>query len=251
MTSLSQSTEPYDVIAVDDGSVPPLDTGGFSVHLIRLDHNQGIVAALNTGLAFALRQGYAYIARIDAGDFADPRRLATQAAYLDRHSECMMTGCDVDVYAGDGEYQFTISPPRQRKALVSALKERSWLLHSTIMFRASVFGEVGLYSNEFEAAEDYEMCLRIAARYPVSVVPERLVSVVFSPTGISLTRRKTQLVSRIRLQLRYFQWGCPRSYSGLFKSLVSLSLPPSFGRWLKRNLIYRRSEPSTIDSPTT
>jgi len=227
MASLAQSTEPCDIVVVDDGSVPPLDTSGFNVHLIRLEHNQGIVAALNTGLEFALRQGYEYIAR------------------------CMMVGCDVDLFAPDGEYLFTIAPPRDGKALAYGLRERSWLLHSTIMFRASVFAEVGLYSDEFKAAEDLELCLRIASKYEISVVPERLVSVVRSATGITSTRRRTQLVSRIRLQLRHFCWSRAESYSGLARSLISLATPGPLRRWLKRNYIYVHIGETTIRNPVS
>jgi glycosyltransferase involved in cell wall biosynthesis len=253
MASLNHSTEPQDIIVVDDGSDPPLNVGEFDVHLIRFSHNMGIVAALNTALEFTLARGYAYIARIDVGDFAHPDRLLKQVRYLDQHPACMMVGCDTDFFTADGRYQFTIAPPRSQKSLASGLRERSWLLHSTIMFRASVFESVGLYTSEFEAAEDHEICLRIAEKHPISVVPERLATVVSSPNGISIRKRRTQLMSRMRIQLRYFRWTCLKSWTGLFKTLVSISLPLSLARWVKRTFIYDRvnepANPLWIDSP--
>jgi glycosyltransferase involved in cell wall biosynthesis len=248
MVSLSHSTESSDIIVVDDGSVPRLDTRGFDVHLIRFPRNQGIVAALNAGLKYALEQGYKYIARIDAGDFADAGRLARQVAYLERNSDCMLVGSDADVFAAGGEYQFTIMPPRDGKALASGLKDRVWLLHSTVVFRASIFAEVGLYSDEFEAAEDYELFLRIARKYPVAVVPHRLVSIVCGVAGISARKRKIQLVSRLRIQLRYFSWTCYQSYTGVLRTVAALMLPVRAKGWLKRNYIYPRIGDPAIGS---
>jgi len=249
MVSLSHSTESCDIVVVDDGSVPPLDTRGFEVHLIRLPRNQGIVAALNAGLKYALERGYEYIARIDAGDFADAGRLARQVAYLEHHPDCMLVGSDADVFDPGGEYQFTIMPPRDGKALASGLRDRVWLLHSTVVFRASVFAKVGLYSDEFEAAEDYELFLRIARKYPVAVVPHRLVSIVCGAAGISARKGRVQLTSRLRIQLKYFSWTCYRSYTGLFRTAAALVLPIRAKGWLKRNYIYPRIGDPTIDSP--
>jgi len=240
MESLSQSKEPFDVVVVDDGSTPALDVSRFRVHLIRLPCNGGPVEAANVGLEWILRQGYDYMARNDAGDLSSSERLARQVTYLDQHPACMLVGSDVDVFNGEGQYQFTLTPPRNGKTLASSLIEHSWLLHSSLMFRASVFAEVGPYSAEFPAAEDHELCLRIGSKYPIAVVPERLVSMICSETGISIMKRRIQLISRLRLQLRYFRWTSPRSYRGIIKCLISLSLPLSFVRWLKRKYIYSR-----------
>ncbi|HVV47384.1 MAG TPA: hypothetical protein VHC72_19370, partial [Bryobacteraceae bacterium] len=192
-------------------------------------------------------QGYEFIARLDAGDLVHEERLARQIAWLDRHPACMLVGCDTDVYNGS-EYQFTITPPRNEKDLAAGLREHSWLLHSTLMFRAAVLAELGLYSEEFEAAEDHEICLRVATRYPIGVVPERLVSTIYTANGITFRKRRIQLISRLRIQSRYFSWASPGSYSGIFKCLVSLSLPASFVRWMKRTFIYRRTGGAAVES---
>jgi hypothetical protein len=44
--------------------------------------------------------------------------------------------------------------------------------------QAAYLEQVCLYSYKFEAAEDYELFLRIGGKYPIAVVPCRLVSVV-------------------------------------------------------------------------
>jgi hypothetical protein len=85
--------------------------------------NRGQIAAAKAGLEYILTQEYEYVARMGAGDFAHQERLA----FLDEHPECMMVGCDSDILNG-GEYEFTLRPPRNEKALASALHEHSWLM---------------------------------------------------------------------------------------------------------------------------
>jgi glycosyltransferase involved in cell wall biosynthesis len=239
LESLSRSSEPCDVVVVDDGSKPPVDVSRYRVHLIRLGKNIGPIPAANTGLRYILTQDYEFVARSDAGDLSAENRLARQIAYMDNHPECMLVGSDTDVFRGD-DYQFTLRPPRDTRRLQSGLREHSWLLHSTLLFRTAVLRELGVYSEKYLAAEDHEICLRIATSHAVGVVPETLVTTIFTAQGITFQKRRVQLISRIRIQLLYFRWTALRSWTGLFKSLLSITLPASFVRWLKRTFLYDR-----------
>lgn len=239
LCSLRNSSISNTVFVVDDGSVPPIqlpmgDTGLEMRHL-RLPSNQGIVAALNAGLTAALAEGYEYIARIDAGDFATPNRLPLQVAWLDEHPRCMLVGCDAEVRTEDGGYCFTIQPPRDPVVLAKALHERAWLLHPSVMFRACVFEEVGLYSGAYEAAEDYDLFLRIAQKHEIGVVPEPLLIYVLRPGSISAQKARIQAISRLRIQVNYFQWWSWVHLYGLLRTCASLLIP----RWAKRSLKMR------------
>lgn len=245
LKSLSCATLQTDIIVVDDGSQPPLLAHGRGITLVRLPDNRGIVAALNAGLDLALRIGYEYVVRIDAGDLAAPDRIIRQITYLDEHPECALVGSDAEVHADDGTWSFTIRPPRDPGDLALALCERVWLLHSTLAFRASVFREVGLYSDEFEAAEDYEILLRIAERHTIGVVPDTLVACTFRQNGISGRKSHAQLISRLRLQIRYFDWHSARSYYGLLRTAALLFLPTSIKLRLKRHFLYAGSAKNT------
>lgn len=240
MESLSRATVQADIIVVDDGSQPPLDAGGRRIILLRLPGNLGIVAALNAGLNLALQEGYDYVVRMDAGDLAAPDRILRQITYLEEHPDCALVGSDAEIRGEGGGWSFTIRPPRNPKDLATALRERVWLLHSTVTYRASVFREVGLYSDEFEAAEDYEILLRIASRHEIGIVPDTLVTCVFRQRGISGRKARTQLVSRFRIQMRYFNWRSLRSYYGLFRTAGVFLLPERVKFALKRHFVYTR-----------
>ncbi|HEX4277451.1 MAG TPA: glycosyltransferase [Bryobacteraceae bacterium] len=245
--SLSRSTVPCTVFVVDDGSNPPLQVRdgypSLRIRLIRLERNQGIVAALNTGLEAAIGAGFKYIARIDAGDYASRDRLEKQIGYLDNHQRCMLVGSDSVVRDEDGAYRFTIQPPRDPETLAKALHERAWLLHPGVMYRAAVFEDVGLYSNEFAAAEDYEMFLRIARGHEVGVVPEPLLEYVMRTRSISARRSRTQAISRLRIQLRYFRWGHWICYYGVLRTISTVVLPERIKQTLKLKFLYRRDRP--------
>jgi glycosyltransferase involved in cell wall biosynthesis len=235
MQSLTASSTHCTVFVVDDGSQPPLEVRAYGstldVVLTRLPQNRGIVAALNAGLSAALDAGFEFIARIDAGDFIHPDRLARQMDYLDTHPRCVMVGSDAEVRDEQGTYCFTIEPPRDPAALAEALHERAWILHPTVMYRTSVLRESGLYSDRFAAAEDYEMFLRISSRHEIGVVPEPLLIYVLRKGSISTSQARAQALSRLRLQLHYFQWTSLISYYGLLRTCGTILMP----RWVKHS----------------
>jgi len=251
LRSLESPGVPLTVFAVDDGSEPPLEVPeetNVRVKLIRLAHNQGIVAALNAGLRAAIEAGCEYIGRIDAGDYAAPGRFSKQAEYLDTHPNCMLVGSDVEVRDETGQYCFTIRPPREPGALANALHERVWLMHPSVMYRAEVFREVGFYSNEFAAAEDYDMFLRIATAHEVGTVPEPLLTYVVRRGSISGRKARVQLVSRLRIQLRYFKWTTWWSYFGVIRTAGTLLMPRALVSSFKLRFLYSRTSNRSVQA---
>jgi len=253
MRSLALSSVPCTVYVVDDGSDPPVQIAHYGpslcVHLLRLPRNRGIVAALNAGLKAVLAEGYEYIARIDAGDYSSPDRLARQIGYLEDHPDCKLVGSDATVRAEDGSYCFTIQPPRNPRVLSRALHERAWLLHPGVMYRASVFWEVGLYTDTYRAAEDYEMFLRIAARHEVGVVPEPLLTYILRRGSISGRNARVQAISRLRVQFRYFRWSCWVSYYGVLCTIGTLLMPRWAKNRVKTRFLYSQAPPRPVKPP--
>jgi Glycosyl transferase family 2 len=69
LASLAHDGERFDVVAVDDGSEPPITAPPdlpFSLTLLRCEQNGGITRALNAGLKRILADGYTYVARLRA-----------------------------------------------------------------------------------------------------------------------------------------------------------------------------------------
>ena len=71
----------------------------------------------------------------------------------------------------------------------------------------------------------------------LSNLSEVILNYEVSPLQTSLKKRRTQLISRIAIQVRNFDWLCFESYWGLLKSLVAFLLPWSL-------IIYVKSIPN-------
>jgi glycosyltransferase involved in cell wall biosynthesis len=231
LRSLCGQGVPFTLVLVDDGSAPPLtvDTEplDYPVVLLRMPKNGGIERALNAGLDYITRTGFELVARVDAGDRCAPTRLARQQTFLDAHPEVHLVGSNTEWRRDDGTVAFDVSLPTTHDEIARALHHRPCLLHPTVMFRAALVGEVGPYSYAYPAAEDFEFFWRIARRYRVANIPEMLHTQRFHAGSISVRRRRRQLRSRLRIQLKYFRPAEPFSFVGVAKTLVLMTLPYS------------------------
>lgn len=225
-----------DVVVVDDGSLFPVQIPrdlNLAVHLIRLDQNQGITRALNMGMEYILEKNYKYVARLDAGDTCLPWRLAKQKEFLDNNPDYGLVSCFAQAVTRDGAKRYVVTSPTSDQGLRRAMHVNNVLLHPTVMMRVELLRQVGLYSDEYPAAEDYELFMRILSQSKGQILEEILVNFEINPEGITLTRKRQQVLSRLRIQVRYFDWGILESYFGLFRSIVAWIVPSVFAEQRK------------------
>ena len=184
---LAQSHEQLELLVVDDGS-----TDGTSDYLASLDDprvrivgqsNQGLVRALNHGLALASHE---LVARMDADDVSAPNRIELQLALLLANPRVAAVGCCYDVIDGDGttlRREHTAAHPAY---LRRQLYFRNVLPHAGMMFRRVAVADVGGY-REVGPAEDYDLWCRLVQRHDVMSLADVLLQYRHSPTGISVT----------------------------------------------------------------
>jgi len=232
LDSLLAAERPADMttLVVDDGSDPPVDIDSSRYRAVglvtlRLQHNQGIEAALNAGLQWARANGCAYVARLDAGDRVSEARLSMQVDYLERHPEVGIVASDVNFVAENRQFLFVFRAPREDAGIRRQMHLNCCLLHPSVMMRRRVLDEIGDYSTAYPAAEDYELFLRILQRAKAACLPLPLVTVTYSAGGISSRRRRRQLASRLRLQAKHFAPGVAESYLGVALTLLLLLIP--------------------------
>lgn len=235
--SLVSNTLPCDIYIVDDGSDIPVAQilDDFPrTKVIRLEKNVGVPRALNVGLKEILKQPYEFIARLDAQDFCYAERLERQVAFLDSHPEIAAVGCwaqFVDPTSGKAVYiERTPDEPALAK---QKLHLNSVILHPTLMVRADVIREVGLYSERYPVAEDYELFRRIARKFPIVNIPTILVDTQLSVDGVSIARRRRQLLDRLRIQLAYFRPLELYAWIGLIKTFGLFLIPRALVTKLK------------------
>jgi glycosyltransferase involved in cell wall biosynthesis len=120
-----------------------------------------LVEQLNRGLRVARGR---YIARLDADDIADPRRLEKQVSYLEEHPGIDVLGSQVRIIDAAGEEVGYRSYPLDHDAIVAALRRRNPLNHSAATFAREGILAAGGYGYARYPVEDYELWCRLARR---------------------------------------------------------------------------------------
>jgi glycosyltransferase involved in cell wall biosynthesis len=187
---LEQSWRNLEFIIVDDGS--DVGTGDRlqmwadhdeRIRLHKLSTNVGLTKALNAGLKLARGD---YLARQDADDISESRRLAAQFKFLALHPEVDAVGTDavlIDV-SGSTIGDMKIDPELQ------GLSRRNLLVHGSMLFRRHVFDILGGYDERMRLSQDYELYLRMLRFYSmkIGVLPE--VHYRLRQHSASLSRRR-------------------------------------------------------------
>lgn len=225
--------EACDVLVVDDGSLKkPLDEEAAratfaakgEIHFLRLPQNRGIEHALNAGLDWIAAHGYELVARLDCGDENLPDRFARQTAFLAEYPDVMLLGGAASFVDQQGVEQFVLRHPTGHRAIWWALKSNSAFIHPTVMFRVKALKATGVYPLDLPAAEDYGLFWEFAKRFPVANLPDVLIRYELDPGGISLSRRRRQLQSRLRLQWRNRD-RTNTAWFGMLRTLLLMLLP--------------------------
>jgi len=174
-----QSLRAFEVLVVDDGSTDATaeEAKRFSgaLNLTVLGQgNAGPAAARNLGIRTA--QGR-YCAFLDADDVMLADRLQAQAALLDSDPALGLVHTDLMTFDEGGIVHRTrraFSDPCGGEVLERLLLD-NFITTSTVMAPREKLIEAGLFGVERRVSEDFELWLRMAARWPVGFVDRPLV----------------------------------------------------------------------------
>lgn len=220
-SALAQTSSPYEIIVVDDGST---DDTASVVRGYReraryvIQPNAGVSAARNNG---ASRAAGDLLAFLDSDDTWHPEKLSVQLAALDATPAAgwCITGCDVigrdgHVIAGKSGWtsvfklfdETGIDPDeffsRHFEMLTATAEGRSqtiftgdawpplflgnFALPSSAVISRDLFIQIGGFDAAFRLAEETEFFHRLASAAPVTLIPQALVGYRVSDSG-SLT----------------------------------------------------------------
>ncbi|MDX3895320.1 glycosyltransferase [Pusillimonas sp.] len=239
LSSIEQGSLQPHIVLVDDGSkvIPARSMlekykGHLEITLIELAENRGIAVALNHGLDYA-KDHWELIARLDCGDLCKSDRLRKQSNFLIEHPNCMMLGSWATFVDEKGDEVFLLQQPANHDSILKAMRINCAFTHPTIILRSCVVRELGSYPTNYAAAEDYAYFFAIVSRYSTANFSEPLVSCLVDPNGISSIKRRTQILSRIRLMWKYYDWSALATY-GILRAFILLLLPRSASLALNR-----------------
>jgi hypothetical protein len=202
--------------------------------------NVGIEGALNAGMQIIAAHGIAWIARLDCGDRAHPRRLAKQLAAVREDTTVVATG--VRWVSTDGTEMWRRIPPAEDR-VHRAFALQCPLIHPTVLLRTTAAMEVGGYPTTYPASEDYAFLWRVAQRGGVVTLAEVLVDTAYDPHGISIARHRRQLQSRLHVQWDHADWARWQTWAGLTRTILQLGTPQAVVQWIKRTQAQRHAAP--------
>ncbi|MBI4055705.1 MAG: glycosyltransferase [Elusimicrobia bacterium] len=222
---LDQTFKDFELIIVDDASTD----GGAEIlerfqdpriRVIRHAQNKGRSQARNAGIDEAKGE---YIAFIDADDAARPTRLEEQVKFLEDHPDIALCGAWAEFVYPDGtraECRHPTDPKTIRKTALASPP----FVHATVIVRKETLKEVGGFDRTLKMAEDYDLYLRIAAKYSTANLPKVFCDyTVHAGWGYRCREQWAKIPVRWRAMRRYGYswWNLPF----LFTPLLSLWIP--------------------------
>jgi glycosyltransferase involved in cell wall biosynthesis len=182
-----QSYQPLEVIIVDDGSTDGTAAVaaayGEKVTYLRQD-NAGPAAARNLGLNVMHGE---FVAFLDADDAMLPERLAAQLELLDAEPDLGLVHTDLMTFDESGIIHTTrraFSDPCGGMVLDRLLLD-NFITTSTVMARKEYLTEVGMFNVNRRISHDFELWLRMAARWKVGYIDRPLVRYRYRPGSLS------------------------------------------------------------------
>jgi len=172
---LTQTYSYLELIVVDDGSrdetIKVLETfsGRIKYHW---QENSGPSAARNRGIELA---GGDLIAFLDSDDLWKPEKLARQVDFLFSHPEYNLCYTD-EIWIRNGRR--VNQGKRHRKYggwIFPRVLPLCIISPSSVLIRKRLFEKIGNFDESLPACEDYDLWIRMAARYQVGFIPELLI----------------------------------------------------------------------------
>ena len=208
-----QTFTDYEVIVVDDGSTDNTRgvVGRFREKARYIyQENKGVSAARNTGIKSA--QGR-FIAFLDADDVWLPKKLELQIAAMLENDLIGVVACGLFCVRGDGtiEKEVIAGNHRDKNQLIRELCCDPGIFFgagSSVLVRSECFQTLGLFDESLHAAEDWEMCLRIAKSYEARFIQVPLLEYrARDGSAVSGPNAEQFLTQELRFVRKLFQSG--------------------------------------------
>jgi len=174
---IKQTFTDFELLIVDDGSTD--ETVEWVSKLV--DPRVRLISQANQGVSVARNQGIAnaqgeYIAFLDADDLWEPIKLEKQVNCLDENPQVGLVHTSIVNIDEQGKFLAAVDASDvQGNVLKHIVEENLILCGSAPMVRRSCLEAVQGFDQKLMSAEDWDLWIRLAARYDFAVVREPLV----------------------------------------------------------------------------
>lgn len=149
--------------------------------------NGGVAEALNTGLKHARAP---YIARFDADDICNPKRLEMQYDFMQSNPEYHILGSAADYMDMYGNYVFNYQPPAHSDEQIQHLDYALCpFIHSTVFYKKDVVISAGGYNKNALGFEDHLLWRKIVKKGKVFNFSHPLIKVRLNPESVTIDEK--------------------------------------------------------------
>lgn len=218
---LTQTEQDFELLVVDDGS--PTDAAERVVkacadtraRYLKLPHHQGVSAARNAGILAATGK---YVAFLDDDDEWLPEKLESQVRFIETSGASIgaVYTAQQAIDEETGRVATIRFPERFRPEAGNSITT------SSVLIRRHCFDSVGLFDEEFKAGGDYDMWIRVAARFEFAYIDVPLVKYSIHRKRISNDYQKKRKAIELLIKKHWALFSADRGY--LARQYVNLGL---------------------------
>jgi len=195
---LAQELHPDEIIVVDDGStdIAPdiLKSYHHKIQIVRQE-NKGVSSARNRGMETAAGK---WIAFLDSDDEWMPDKLHKQMVCYRQHPNMRILQTEERWIRNNMRVNPGKKYAKKSGNIFKNCLKTCIVGPSTVMCERSLLEEMGGFDENLPVCEDYDLWIRIAAKYPIPLLPEALtIKYGGHPDQLSLS---TPAMDRYRVQ---------------------------------------------------
>ncbi|MEA3392104.1 MAG: glycosyltransferase [Candidatus Marinimicrobia bacterium] len=172
---LAQELLPEEIIVVDDGSTdntPEILSSYLPKIQVVRQGNWGVSAARNRGIEVA---GEKWITFLDSDDEWLPDKLQKQMSYIDQHPNTRILQTEERWIRNNMRVNPGKKYAKKSGNIFKYCLKTCIVGPSTVICEAKLLSEMGGFDENLPVCEDYDLWLRIAAKYPIPLIHETLI----------------------------------------------------------------------------
>jgi len=181
LSAFNQTVKLDEIIVIDDGSQDNTKQllEYYDINYI-YQENQGVSSARNRGIKEAKNE---WICFLDSDDIWEDTKIEKQIAFHKLHPNILFSHTDElwrfnDKIIKQKKHQLKTSGYCFKQNIPNTL-----IGASTVICHKSIFDNVGVFDEELQACEDYDLWLRILDKYELGLINEKLITKIAGHRG--------------------------------------------------------------------